>query len=208
MKEDFIEEYNQLSDRDKERVKEVAGKLLGKTYIVNQIYDGDEKKIIYNGEYRFVVNHISIFTPIFELIGYKIDIDDNYGVVYITNELGVNSVKFTKITTILLFVLRLMYDEEKEKLQLSKEIVVTISDINNKLMDIGVFNKRITKHDTRNIVNEISKYNIIQKLDSDTENPDARILIFPSILYAVSNEKLSLIMKLIKENDLDTSEET
>lgn len=208
MKEDFIEEYNQLSDRDKERVKEVAGKLLGKTYIVNQIYDRDEKKIIYNGEYRFVVNHISIFTQIFELIGYKIDIDDNYGVVYITNELGVNSVKFTKITTILLFVLRLMYDEEKEKLQLSKEVVVTISDINNKLMDIGVFNKRITKQDTRNIVNEISKYNIIQKLDSDTENPDARILIFPSILYAVSNEKLSLIIKLIKENDLDTSEET
>ena len=198
MKEDFIEEYNQLSDRDKERVKEVAGKLLGKTYIVNQIYDRDEKKIIYNGEYRFVVNHISIFTQIFELIGYKIDIDYNYGVVYITNELGVNSVKFTKITTILLFVLRLMYDEEKEKLQLSKEVVVTISDINNKLMDIGVFNKRITKQDTRNI----------QKLDSDTENPDARILIFPSILYAVSNEKLSLIIKLIKENDLDTSEET
>lgn len=201
----FEEEYNNLSNSDKENFKRVANLILSKTFIVNHIYDRNQKTFKSNPDYRFLDRNIDIFANYLELAGYKMIKDSNYEVIYIENEYGFNKKRLDKSTTLFLYGLRLKYDEEREKIRLNSEVIITVSEIIATLKDVGAYDKKPSDVEIRTALSTLISFNIIQKIDGILEKPDTKIVILPSILFAITNEKITSLSNTI--NELNKSQE-
>ena len=129
--------------------------------------------------------------------------DSNYEVIYIENEYEYNKKRLDKNTTIFLYGLRLKFDEDRESVKLNTDTIVSVSDIIKTLIDVGAFNKKPSDMDIKTALSNLAKFNIIQKVDGKFEDPETKIIIFPSILFAVTNEKitaLSQTISILEEN--------
>lgn len=198
--------YEELNVMEKEMFRKVINQLFGKTFIVNHIYNEDKKTTVMNPDYRFIERNIDLFRKYLELGGWKLEKNDNYEVIYITSNYGYNKIKLDKFTTVILYILRLMYDQKRENINLTEHIVVTVSDIINTLNEIGAYKKKKpTLAEIKLALRTITGFNIIQKLEGAYENPETQILILPSILFAVTAESINKINENIK-NIKDTED--
>ena len=192
--------YEELNTMEKEMFRKVVNQLLGKTFVVNHIYNADKNTTVMNPEYRFIERNIELFRKYLELGGWKLERNDNYEVIYITSNYGYNKIRLDKFTTVILYILRLMYDQKRENINLTEHIVVTVSDIINTLNEIGAYNKKKpTATEIKLALRTIAGFNIIQKLEGAYETPETQILILPSILFAVTAESINKINENIKE---------
>ena len=136
--------------------------------------------------------------------------DSNYEVIYVENEYEYNKKRLDKNTTIFLYGLRLKFDEDRESVKLNTDTIVSVSDIVKTLIDVGAFNKKPSDMDIKTALSNLAKFNIIQKVDGKFEDPETKIIIFPSILFAVTNEKitaLSQTISILEENVEDDENE-
>lgn len=206
----FEEKYQNFNNTEKENFKRLASLLLGKTFIVNRVYDTKQGMFRGNADYRFIDRNLEIFKEYFDYAGFKLQKDSNYEVIYIENELAYNKAKLDKNTTIFLYGLRLKFDEDRENVKLNTDTIVTVADILKTLMDVGAYPKKPTDNDIRASLSKLIQFNIIQKVEGPLENPETKIVILPSILFAVTNDKImslsSMITKL-EENSEPEEEE-
>ena len=208
----FIEKYNELTNAEKDNFKRVVSLILSKTFIVNRIYDKNKSTFTYNSDYRFISRNIELFNEYLNLAGFRLLKDSNYEVIYIENEFGYNKKRLDKNTTIFLYGLRLKFDEDRENLKLNTDTIVTVADIIKTLIDVGVYTKKPSDIEIRNALSNLISFNIIQKVDGILEKTDTKIIILPSILFVVTNEKITALSQSIsaleeKENVEENIEE-
>ena len=205
----FIEKYNELTNAEKENFKRVLSLILSKTFIVNRIYDKNQKMFKSNVDYRFIDRNIELFREYLDIAGYRLIKDSNYEVIYIENEFGFN--RLDKNTTIFLYALRLKFDEDRESVKLNTDTIVTVSDIIKTLIDVGAYTKKPADIEIRTALSNLISFNIIQKIDGILEKPETKIVILPSILFVITNEKIKSLSHSINNleevNDEEDNEE-
>lgn len=201
----FIEMYNELTNSEKDNFKRVLSLILSKTFIVNRIFDGNQNTFKSNSDYRFIDRNIELFRDYLEIAGYRLIKDSNYEVIYLENEYGYNKKRLDKNTTIFLYGLRLKFDEYRENINLNVDTVVTVADIIKTLIDVGAYTKKPSDTEIRTALSNLISFNIIQKIDGILEKPEIKIVILPSILFVITNEKITKLSQSI--NMLEETEE-
>lgn len=193
----FIEKYNELTNSEKENFKRVLSLILAKTFIVNRIYDKNQKTFKSNPDYRFIDRNIELFREYLSLGGFVLRKDSNYEVMYVENEFGYNKKRLDKNTTIFLYGLRLKFDEDRESIKLNTDTIVTVADIIKTLIDVGAYTKKPSDMEIRTALSNLISFNIIQKVDGILEKPETKIIILPSILFVITNEKITSLSQSI-----------
>ena len=201
----FIEMYNELTNSEKDNFKRVLSLILSKTFIVNRIFDGNQNTFKSNSDYRFIHRNIELFRDYLEIAGYRLIKDSNYEVIYLENEYGYNKKRLDKNTTTFLYGLRLKFDEYRENINLNVDTVVTVADIIKTLIDVGAYTKKPSDTEIRTALSNLISFNIIQKIDGILEKPETKIVILPSILFVITNEKITKLSQSI--NMLEETEE-
>lgn len=192
--------YEDLNIVERDNFKRIVNQLMGRTFIVNHIYDNNKKKSVMNPDYRFIESHLDLFRIYLDLGGWKLERNDNYEVIYITSQYAYNRMRLDKFTTIILYILRLMYDQKRENINLTEHIVVSVSEIISTLNEIGAYDKRKpSAQEMRNALRTIAKFNIIQKIEGVYEDPNTKVIILPSILFAVTADTINKINDNISE---------
>ena len=108
----------------------------------------------------------------------------------------------------------MLFDEKKRELSAADEVIINLGDIHEKFISLKIRDKLIDKTTMRNALSLFRRFQLIEILDRNLENEDARILIFDSILMAVrvedikqAYEKLEIYRKGAKtDEDADESE--
>ena len=190
-------EYNNFTNAEKENFKRIVSMMLAKTFIVNRVYDKNQKAFKSNADYRFIDRNIELFKEYLELAAFKLVKDSNYEVIYIENEYGYNKKRLDKNTTIFLYGLRLKFDEYRESINLNTDTIVSVSDIIKTLVDVGAYTKKPSDLEIRTALSNLINFNIIQKVDGILEKPETKIIILPSILFVITNEKITNLSQLI-----------
>ena len=201
----FIEKYNELTNLEKENFKRIVSLILSKTFIVNRIYDRNQNTFKSNSDYRFIDRNIELFREYLDIAGFRLIKDSNYEVIYIENEFGYNKKRLDKNTTIFLYGLRLIFDEDRDSIKLNTDTIITVSDIIKTLIDVGAYTKKPSDLEIRTALSTLISFNIIQKIDGILENPETRIMILPSILFVITNEKITKLSQSI--NTLEETKE-
>ena len=193
----FVEKYEELTNTEKENFRRILSILLDKTFLVNRIYDRKQSTFKYNRDYRFIDRNIELFREYLEIAGFKLIKDNHYEVIYIENEFGYNRKRLDKNTTIFLYGLRLKYDEERESIKLNTDTIVTVADIIKTLMDVGAYTKKPSDLEIKSALSNLIHFNIIEKVEGVLENPETKIIILPSILFVITNEKIVALSQSI-----------
>ena len=195
------EQYQRLGMMDKENFSRIVNQLLAHTFLLAEDYDFAEGISRVNKDYLFAERNFDLFQEYFSMAGFRLERDSGYGVITLVSSYDGNRVRFDKFTTVLVYALRLMYEEEREKLTLTKEIVVTTGDIVKKLFHLGAIAKRPANLVLHDSLRTLGKFKVVVKKDGAWEDPETRILILPTILFIVSNEQISNLSRLVEPEE-------
>ena len=200
------EKYRHLSLSEQEQFARVVNRLLSNTFLLVEEYDPAEGVTRVNREYLFVERNFELFREYLEMSGFRLERDTTYGVIYLTSSYDGSRVQFDKLTTVMIYTLRLIYEEERAKLTLTKEVIITIADLVQKMLIAGAVKKKPANVLLHKSLRALSRFRIIQKLDGSWEAPQNRLLILRTILFVVSNEQISNMEKLVEQKESESDE--
>jgi len=181
------------SQVQKEKFRAAANKLLNNCFII-------KKKEDTRNDYIFIIQNKELFVEYFDLLGYKIETNENQGVVAMTNINGTGRLRLKKIESIILLILRLLYIEKRKELSLTEDVVVLTDEIHQKYDMLKIEAKsNLDKTTLKDNIRLFKRYNILTNIDRDVTMSDARIKIYPSVLFAIPNENLNSIYDAINE---------
>jgi hypothetical protein len=193
----WVENYERLSNSEKEEFRRLLNLLLSKTFIVRDNFDTRDTMMKVNTEYRFIERHFDLFSGYLSYSGWEVRKDNQYGVISIENVYEYNKVRLDRFSTLILYTIRLLYEEERERITLRNEIVTTTGQIIHKMIALNIFKRKPSDREISDGLRLLANHNIIQKISGNWENADTKIMILPSILFVVSNEKISRIHELL-----------
>lgn len=174
------------STAQKEKFRTAANKLLNQCFLLRR--REDTKK-----EYVYVRQNRELFVPFFDLLGYELRINEDQGVIGIVNQFGTGRLALGKYESIFLLILRILYVEKRKELgAFSEEATVLMEEIREKYAMLRIKAKpMLDKGMERQMISLLRRYNLIQSLDGDVSRSDARIVVYPSILMAVTVEDIN-----------------
>ena len=204
----FEEAFEKLNLTEQEAFRRIVNWLLAHTYLLQGTYAFEDNMNRTNPDYLFVERNFELFQDYLAYAGFHLERDSNYGVMLLSSSYEFNRVKLDKATTLMLYVLRLIYEEEREKLSLSRDIFTTTGDLVHKMLSLGVIKRKPANLTLRDSLRTLNRFRIVEKVDSPWENADTRLLILPTILFIVTNERISNMYQLIDEEETGEHEET
>lgn len=181
------------SSVQQEKFRTTANKLLNACFIV-------KKKEETRNDYVFILQHRELFSEYFSLLGYQVEINEGHGVVALVNVNGTGRLRLKKIESVLLLILRLLYLEKRKELSLVDDVIVLTDEIQQKYSMLKIGPKaNLDKTTLRDVIRLFRRYNLIAPLDREVTLSDARIRIYPSILFAVPNDNLNSMYDTVNE---------
>jgi hypothetical protein len=203
----FTEEYDKLGDMDKDVFSKLVNLLLLQNYIIRDSFNAREGTAGLSQEYRFIERNYSLFESYLKYGKWILHKDDTYGVIYCRNTAGHNKFTLNKVTTIMLYLLRFLYEEGREKVTLQRNIIVTISEIVERLVYLGVTNKKLPDNDLIDSLSTLRKFKIIDKIGGKYTDPETKIIIYPSILFVITNDRINGLTEFTNNGENDTAVE-
>ena len=172
-----------MLQKDKDEFQRICNRLLSHCFLC-------KGNVTNKSDYYFVLRFKNQFKEYLEVLGYRLEINEEYGVIQLTNPKNYNRINLKLFESIILLILRILYDEKKRELSMSNEVIVNLGDIQDKFLSLNIRDKLVDKTTMRNILSLFKRFQIIETLDKDLTNEESRVLIFDSILMAVRVEDI------------------
>ena len=178
-----MELLEKMLQRDQDEFKRICNKLLSHCFLCKANDPG-------RADYYFVLKYRTEFQEYLSVLGYRLEINEDDGVIQLTNPQNYNRVNLKLFESIILLILRVLYDEKKRELSVSDEVIVNLGDIQDKFLSLQIRDKMIDKTTMRNALSLFRRFSLIELLDRDLSKEESRIIIFNSILMAVRIEDI------------------
>lgn len=179
--------YLNLKESEKNNVSRIINKLLQVNFITKR-KPGD------TNDYRFILAFKEVFESYLALADFRLNIHRETEVVYIENEQLFNHMRLRKTESILILVLRILYQHKKDYVTLDEDVEIFLHEIHSELTRIGYLDhKRITKDRLKPALTFLRNYNLIDYIDKGLHD-DARIKIYPTILYVTNYDSIKEVV--------------
>lgn len=184
-----MELFEGMLQKDRDEFRRVCNKLMSICFICKQNEDT-------KSDYYFILRQKPVFLKYLDVLGYTLEINEEYGVIQLINRENYNHVHLKLNDSIILLILRILYDEKKRELSLT-DVVINVGDIQEKYLSLKIREKQIDKTTMSNALRMFRRYNLVALLDKDLTQEDSRIVIFDSILMAVRVEDIKRVNDMI-----------
>lgn len=194
--------FEELSEKERAAFSRICNMLLSCTYILRET---SQHRI--TAEYSFIERNFALFSDYLELTGWRIFKDSQYGVIYVQNTENYNKLTLSKLQTVILICMRILFEEQRLQASSMNNVCVTVGNICTKIVnEYSIFPKKPPVKDLRDAFRLLEAHHLIERLDDSYDEMDCRMLILPSVLFAVSNEKAKAVCDILKKEDVKTEE--
>lgn len=185
---DFYNYFQELTDNEKEKFSRTCNKILDKNFLIRQ-KDSDKE------DYFFVLKNLTLFQDYFLLMDYVVIHYEADQLIALSTEGERNRIRLKRNDTIILLVLRLLYQKKSKEVTQLNQILVSTSEILDELERTSLFKKMIPKTELISILQLFKRSSLIDFKASNLINEDSRIEIYPSLLRVVNIDDLSKLEK-------------
>lgn len=197
----MIEYYEQITQEEQDMLTEVIQTLFSQTYLLERKYDRRTGRMKYVNKYRICSKHLEFLREYFAIAGITLKENAHMGVIYIQGG-QVCAEKLSRLATIYLLVLKLIYDEQMASVSSSSHIVTTLGTINSKAGEFGVLKSLPSVTEMRRTVTLLKKYQMIEPLEALEEmNEQTRIIIYPCINAVLMGDEIRKLLAAFGEED-------
>ena len=187
---DFI---NNASGKELEQFKSVCNQLLSRTYVVRTLYQPGKGRIN-NPDYTFLSIHFEAVQDYLSLLDWDLRRDDLNGYFYVVNTDEATRCNLNKKETAILLALRMIYEENMDRLGLEQDAICTVRDVLEKVVtDYAILPAKPNMDEVKRALTLLEHHSIIQCIEGRYNQTSCKFAILPTILTAVSSEKLDAV---------------
>lgn len=188
---DIVEKKLLLSGDKIEHLRDVVSSLLHQQFIRR----GSEKDFEH---YEFIRRNENTVRELLYLCGLELKHNSDYLFYCVISGDGKNRANLSQSETIILLILRLLYEEAMTELKVINGIsAVTNRDIHEKYRAFINTEKPMDKTNYRNTIVSLKQYGIVDYNGAFSHDPEFMIKILPTITVVIENAKIqSLELKL------------
>ncbi len=198
----FETEFEKLSNSEQSEFSRVVNTLMLRSFIVRDIFDSKEKAMRINNDYRFIERHFDLINDYLKYTNWVMEKDVLNGVVALFNMNEQNRLRIDRETSLLLFVLRLIYETEKnESAQTGESIYITTPTLIKTMIDHGITmsGKRMSGRLFAKSLRFLANHNIIAKVSGSYDEGNVAFYILPSIIFAVDNQRIKAMSEALEQ---------
>lgn len=196
----WIDEFDTLNATEKAEFRRLANALLSRTYLLRNVYDDQKKMMDLSNDYRTARRFFNILQGYFSLSGWDLYRDDEYGVIYVRNQFGSNRARFSAFTTLFLYMLRLIYEENRQQVELHHDVRTDTFSVINKMNAFGLLKDgRSTAKERLEAQKTLARYQVIAKIDGGWKTDGNKLLIYPTILFFLPNSEIDAMIRQLQE---------
>lgn len=183
-------------------IPRVVNRLLGRTFLY-QDEEGDKE------DYYLVHRHRPVFATLLALAGFTLLHDDYHRVFQVVSDFGYCRQRYKLDESLILVVLRKLYEEQTEHLSLAADPVVTIGEvreeyrtITGKERDLG-----IVRYDA--ILRRLRRLGLIETVDGrslDVHDSEARLRLRGSVKMILPVQTAEEMEALLRRYRVDEAE--
>ena len=214
-------DYEDLTSGEKDEFRRIANYLLSHTYLTKYKYVPTEQMTLPNKDYQTATRFYGILNDYFEITGWRLNRDDNYGFMSLTNIFDHNRYRLEQFTTLFLYTCRLIYEEKRKDASSFHTVSTSTSEVIEKMTALGLLrvkeeksftkgaktkqkDRRTTQKERLEAQRALAHFNIIEKMEATAWEPGGnQIIILPSILAIISNQGINDMMSKLEEISQD-----
>jgi hypothetical protein len=174
---DTILEATALPEKARREVPRVMNRLLGQTFL----YQDDEAD---KEDYYFVHRHRPIFAALLGVCGFTLLHDDYHRIFQVVSDLVHCRQRYKLDESLIIVVLRKLYEEQAEQLSLAKDPVVTIGEVREEYRTITGKERVLGIGQYEAILRRLRRLGLIEPLDGrslDARDSEARLRLRGSV---------------------------
>lgn len=203
-----IDWINGATQKELDQFKAICNQLLSRTYVVKTLCRADKARVN-NPDYIFLSIHYAEVREYLALLDWDLRKDDFNGYFYVVNTDEANRCQLDKKQTAILLALRMIYDENQERLGLEHDAICTVRDLLEKVVtDYAILSSKPNMDEVKRALTLFDNHCVIQRLEGKYSQGSCKFAILPTVLTVVSSEKLDAMVSVLrKEEDSEEAEE-
>lgn len=174
LQETLLSDIPEKSRRD---VPRIVNRLLGQTFLYQDV-DSDKD------DYYFVNRHRAVFEGLLELTGFNLLHDDYHRIFQVVSEYGYSRARFKLDESLMIVVLRKLYEEKIEHLSLANDPVVTIGEVREEYRTITGRERDLGMSQYEMLLRRLRTLGLVETIDGrniDVRDGEARLRLRGSV---------------------------
>jgi hypothetical protein len=168
---------NDIPEKSRREVPRIVNRLLGQTFLYQDV-DSDKD------DYYFVHRHRAVFEGLLELAGFNLLHDDYHRIFQVVSEYGYSRARFKLDESLMIVVLRKLYEEKIEHLSLANDPVVTIGEVREEYRTITGRERDLSMSQYELLLRRLRSLGLVETIDGrniDVRDGEARLRLRGSV---------------------------
>lgn len=166
-----------FTEKARRDVPRVINRLLGQTFLYQDV-DGDKD------DYYFIHRHRPVFESLLEICGFNLLHDDYHRIFQVVSEFSYSRARYRLDQSLMILVLRKLYDEKVEHLSLANDPVVTIAEVREEYRTITGKERVLGVTQYKELLTRLRVMGLVETLDGrtiDVRDGEARLRLRGSL---------------------------
>lgn len=191
--------FSTATQKELEHFRDVCNQLLSRTYVVRTLYKPGEGRVN-NPDYVFLSAHDEVIRDYLALLDWDLRKDDLNGYFYVLNTDEANRCSLNQKETAILLAIRMIYEENIERLGLEQDAVCTVHDVLEKVVtDYAILRAKPNMDEVKRALTVLDNHSVIQRIEGKYSQGSCKFAILPTVLSAVSSEKLNAVVSVLRK---------
>lgn len=157
--------FTTATQKELEHFRDVCNQLLSRTYVVRTLYKPGEGRVN-NPDYVFLSAHDEVIRDYLALLDWDLRKDDLNGYFYVLNTDEANRCNLNKKETAILLAIRMIYEENIERLGLEQDAVCTVRDVLEKVVtDYAILPAKPNMDEVKRALTVLDNHSVIQRIE-------------------------------------------
>ena len=174
---DSILKSTALPEKTRNEIPRVMNRLVGQTFLYQE--DDSDKD-----DYYLVYRHRAIFAALLSVSGFTLLHDDYHRIFQVVSDFNTCRRRYKLDESLMIVVLRKLYEERAEQLNLAKDPVVTVGEVREEYRTITGKERTLGIGQYESILNRLRRLGLIEALDGrsiDVRDGEARLRLRGSV---------------------------
>jgi hypothetical protein len=179
---DTILETAALPEKARRDIPRVMNRLLGQTFLYQDVETDKE-------DYYFVQRHRAVFAALLAVAGFNLLHDDYHRIFQVVSDFTYCRQRYKLDESLMIVVLRKLYEEQVEQLSLATDPVVTVGEVREEYRTITGKERDLGIGQYEAIMRSLRRLGLIETLDGrslDVRDSEARLRLRGSVKMILS----------------------
>ncbi len=191
---DDIKQILEYDETDRDLFRQAMHRLFSASFIMRGVRDDEEL-------YSFIIRNRDAVEAYCECAGWILRVDETLGVISWKGPAPARLL-LSKDETILLVIVRLVYEEKRNEISLLEFPVSTIGDIHEKYR--ALTGAQMKKTRLTDVMRRLTRLKLVRPLEAEL-TPDTQVILYPSLAMALDSTAVSAVYEKIES---DAGQET